>query len=88
VIVNDCNQHGTWFDKDQLRRVVEFIRAGGIDKERARQVEELEDAKRQVRNAAVVEAWSIQNQPVASNDVLLNLGISAVGKAIQALLDR
>ncbi len=31
VIVNVCTQHGTWFDKDELRRIVEFIRAGGLE---------------------------------------------------------
>jgi Zn-finger nucleic acid-binding protein len=31
VVVDVCNPHGTWFDKDELRRIVEFIRAGGLE---------------------------------------------------------
>ncbi len=31
VIVDVCKSHGTWFDKDELRRTVEFIRAGGLE---------------------------------------------------------
>jgi Zn-finger nucleic acid-binding protein len=42
VVVDVCKAHGTWFDRDELRRLVEFIRAGGLDKARARQNAELE----------------------------------------------
>ena len=31
VIIDVCHDHGTWFDRDELRRVIEFIRAGGMD---------------------------------------------------------
>jgi Zn-finger nucleic acid-binding protein len=30
VVVDVCKSHGTWFDRDELRRIVEFIRAGGL----------------------------------------------------------
>ena len=42
VIVDVCKAHGTWFDRDELRRLVEFIRSGGLEKARARQNAELE----------------------------------------------
>ena len=35
VILDSCAKHGTWFDADELRRVVEFIREGGLDQLRA-----------------------------------------------------
>jgi Zn-finger nucleic acid-binding protein len=35
VVLDSCAHHGTWFDADELRRVVEFIRSGGLDKQRA-----------------------------------------------------
>ena len=41
VIVDVCREHGTWFDRDELRRIVEFIRAGGLDKARQREIENL-----------------------------------------------
>jgi Zn-finger nucleic acid-binding protein len=44
VIVDVCAQHGTWFDKDELRRIVEFIRGGGLTK--ARIIEEVEAKRR------------------------------------------
>jgi Zn-finger nucleic acid-binding protein len=42
VVVDVCNLHGTWFDKDELRRIVEFIRAGGLDKAREMKIRQLE----------------------------------------------
>ena len=38
VIVDVCTSHGTWFDADELRRVLEFIAAGGLDAARAREL--------------------------------------------------
>lgn len=46
VILDTCKEHGLWFDKDELRRVLEFIQKGGLDKSRERQIQELEEKKR------------------------------------------
>jgi Zn-finger nucleic acid-binding protein len=35
VVLDSCAAHGTWFDADELRRVIEFIRSGGLDQQRA-----------------------------------------------------
>lgn len=32
VLVDICNPHGTWFDADELRHVLEFIASGGLEK--------------------------------------------------------
>lgn len=42
VVVDVCQKHGTWFDKDELRQIVEFIRGGGLNKARELEIEELE----------------------------------------------
>jgi len=55
VIVDVCKPHGTWFDKDELHRIVKFISAGGMDVARAKEMEQLEQKRREleaVRNAA------------------------------------
>ena len=49
VIVDICKRHGTWFDKDELRKIVEFIRAGGLDQARVRQIDELDRQKRELQ---------------------------------------
>jgi len=59
VIVDVCRTHGTWFDRDELRRIVEFIRAGGLERSRQKEMNELEEQRRQVaaaRTAAAGEA--------------------------------
>ena len=48
VVVDVCSQHGTWFDHDDLRHIVEFIQAGGLEKARAREMEDLEEERRRV----------------------------------------
>lgn len=53
VVVNVCRAHGTWFDKDQLRKIVEFIRAGGMDKARQVEIAELEQKRRQLSSAQI-----------------------------------
>jgi len=46
VILDACKRHGLWFDSDELRRVLAFIEAGGLDRSRERQIHELEDKQR------------------------------------------
>jgi len=41
VVVDVCRGHGTWFDRDELQRIVEFIRSGGLDRARQRKMAEL-----------------------------------------------
>jgi len=87
VVVNVCQQHGTWFDKDQLRRIVEFIRAGGLEKMHARELEELEDRKRQAEAHTPGTAWVGENDPLAGGYGWdRHVGISAVASVILDLL--
>ena len=48
VVVDSCAKHGTWFDADELRRVVEFVRDGGLDRARAVEKEQLEEERRRL----------------------------------------
>ncbi len=49
VIVDICKGHGSWFDRDELTRIVEFIRAGGLDAARAKEKAAIEEERRQLR---------------------------------------
>src|SRR6266704_3427907 len=51
VIVDVCAKHGTWFDKDELRCIVEFIRSGCLEQARFREMEELEERRRRLKAA-------------------------------------
>jgi Zn-finger nucleic acid-binding protein len=49
VIIDICKQHGVWFDQNELSRIVEFIRAGGLDQSRAKEKRALEEERRQLQ---------------------------------------
>jgi Zn-finger nucleic acid-binding protein len=51
VVVDVCREHGTWFDMAELQRIVEFIRAGGVDRARERKKAELAAAARRLETA-------------------------------------
>jgi len=86
VIVDVCRQHGTWFDRDELRRIVEFIRAGGLESARAREIAELEEQRRQLSAAKVGGAWDT-NQTRGSHHDDVGIGISAAAVLLGSLLD-
>ena len=46
VVLDVCKDHGLWFDRDELRQVLAFIEAGGLEKSRQRQVLEEEERLR------------------------------------------
>jgi Zn-finger nucleic acid-binding protein len=48
VVVDVCKPHGTWFDANELQRIMAFIRGGGMDRAREQQKRELEDARRRL----------------------------------------
>ena len=49
VVVDVCRGHGTWFDRDELREIVEFIRGGGLDLSRQKEKREIEYQRDQLR---------------------------------------
>lgn len=51
VVVDECRAHGTWFDHEELQRVLDFIRAGGFDRKRVRELEEFSERERRARLA-------------------------------------
>jgi Zn-finger nucleic acid-binding protein len=51
VIVDVCRQHGTWFDADELRRIVQFIQGGGLEVARDRERMRLEEERRRLELA-------------------------------------
>jgi len=50
VIIDVCMKHGTWFDADELRRILDFIAAGGLDKAARREKEKLEEEIRRLKS--------------------------------------
>lgn len=48
VIIDICRAHGVWFDRDELRRIIEFIRGGGLDRARQIEKDELDRERREI----------------------------------------
>jgi len=51
VIVDSCRRHGTWFDEQELHRIVHFIRSGGVEVARKREMAQLESERRRLELA-------------------------------------
>jgi Zn-finger nucleic acid-binding protein len=49
VVVDICKQHGTWFDRDELSRIIEFIRGGGLNASRAKEKVEIAEERERLR---------------------------------------
>lgn len=47
VIVDECRNHGVWFDAGELASIIQFVRDGGLDKAREKELRRLEEKKRQ-----------------------------------------
>jgi Zn-finger nucleic acid-binding protein len=49
VVVDVCKGHGTWFDRNELQRIIDFIRGGGLNLSRSREKRELEEERQRLR---------------------------------------
>jgi Zn-finger nucleic acid-binding protein len=56
IIVDICKGHGTWFDRDELREIVEFIRGGGLELSRQKEKHEIEFEREQLHRDKLVAA--------------------------------
>ena len=67
IVLDACAQHGTWFDADELRRVVEFVRDGGLDRARAHDRMQLEEDRRLLAAKQQIASWGAP-QPAQPKD--------------------
>lgn len=52
VILDACKPHGVWFDADELKLIVAFIRGGGLDLAREKEMRDLALERRRLEAAA------------------------------------
>ena len=80
VIIDICKSHGIWFDRDELRRIIEFIRAGGLDRARVLEKEELErqrqrlEAERRMPSSPDSLLSGVYNDRIGGDATLLGVG--------------
>ena len=88
VIIDLCKEHGVWFEREELRKIVEFIRAGGMAQARETQMQRLEHERRRLereRDEATAERlrhadpviWGTNN--AGANDAL-RITIESIGR--------
>ena len=86
VVLDLCKTDGIWFDQDELRQVLAFIEGGGLERSRARQVQDLQEERRLTASAATAPmpeaggAWA--NVPVNSR----NPGGASLTGVVESLL--
>ncbi len=87
VIVDVCKSHGTWFDCDELRRVLEFIQSGGLDTARQSEIAELEARRHQLKEMQMPGGW----EPVTAecpSSCERHQGISLIADALSSFVSR
>jgi Zn-finger nucleic acid-binding protein len=88
VIVDVCKGHGTWFDRDELSHIVEFIRQGGLEASRNREKAEIkEERRRLLEQQASVESRVSQHFMRAIEDDHRVAGIASARGLLKFLLD-
>ncbi len=86
VIVDICKGHGTWFDREELSRIVEFIRAGGLSVSREKEKAEIVEERRRLRQ----EQRSDNRRSIISTGELQDprgVGIASARELLKYLLD-
>jgi Zn-finger nucleic acid-binding protein len=56
VVVDVCKTDGVWFDAGELAQVLAFVERGGLEEERKRELDDLQESKRALHNAAIQAA--------------------------------
>jgi Zn-finger nucleic acid-binding protein len=62
TVIDVCRGHGTFLDRGELHQVVRFIHAGGLDRARQAEIEDLRDEQRRLESLRQISG---QPAPVA-----------------------
>ena len=87
VVVDICKGHGTWFDRDELREIVEFIRGGGLEISRQKEKREIEFEREQLRRDQLVAASLADAHGLSYTDEDRIGGLSAARGLLKFLID-
>jgi Zn-finger nucleic acid-binding protein len=86
VIVDICRGHGTWFDRDELSQIVQFIRGGGFELSRQREKRDLEHERAQLRAQQFAASQTSGFERFAASDERVG-GLSATHELLKFLID-
>jgi len=86
VIVDVCRGHGTWFDREELRAIIEFIRAGGLELARNKEKRQIAFEREQLRHEQFVRSRS-EARAFSYSDTDMLDGLSASRGLLKFLLE-
>ena len=87
VIVDICKGHGTWFDRDELSGIVQFIRSGGLEISRQKEKNEIEFQREQLRAEQLMAASRSTSLGTYSLEEDRLKGLSAASGLLKFLLE-
>lgn len=88
VIVDICKGHGTWFDRDELSRIIEFIRRGGLEAARNKEKAALEEERRRLRQEQMTNTRrQAASLPIGSHEDERGFGIASARGLLKLLVD-
>lgn len=85
TVVDVCRGHGTFLDAGELHAVLTFIRAGGLDRARERQIEDLKDEQRRLASQQAAEMRRPSNGEGFRTTTSLSWDASDLTKFLEAL---
>jgi Zn-finger nucleic acid-binding protein len=89
VVLDICREHGTFFDRDELHRVVTFIQGGGLERARAREREALKEEQARLRALQTsVRPGGPGMEPLNLRDHTLFESAGLFDVFVHALIDR
>jgi len=86
VIIDLCKKHGVWFDVEELPKIIEFVRQGGLDHARKKEKLHLEDERNRLRFEQYKLA-SERNRIDDSNNASDSVSSLAIREFIGSLFD-
>ena len=86
VIIDLCKQHGVWFDREELPKIIEFVCQGGLDHARRKEKLQIEDERNQLRREQRQLAYEQNDfsEPASNRDSFSSL---AVREFVRILFD-
>ena len=84
TIVDVCRGHGTFLDAGELHAIATFIDAGGLDRMREREIQDLKDEQHRLEELQRAQAHSTGD----TASVTLDWDSTELGKLLRAMLDR
>ena len=88
VVVDVCKGHGTWFDRDELQQIIEFIQRGGLEAARVKEKQQLSDEWQRLHQE---QLELDRKRSAASNPLQLNSDhhsiVAAAGDLLKLLIE-